>query len=217
MWTGVLFFSVIGYSKTKLAVIESHEAHPHRKQIEELFKSKLDPAVDVRYINFYEANGDLTEATALKALDDAKSADVIHLSWNLPDEPAFSKIKKRLQQLAGKKILIAAAGAPSGRELSAPLSKTVMGQVPDAFVIGELTKKARPAINSYYGEPLFTALQAPEGHLGSSFSSVLFTVSLVNAVEKDPTKKNWKKHLRARKSSSLKAFPDLKDLGILNP
>jgi hypothetical protein len=118
-----------------------------------------------------------------------------------------------LRKLAKNKILISAGGAPTGRELSGPLSKTVMGQIPESFIIGELSKKNRLVLNSYYGEPMFTAIAAPEGLPGSSFSSVLFTSALVNAMDKDP-RKDWKRNLRVRKLSSQEVYPDLKDLGL---
>lgn len=212
-FAGVFFFCLTGFAKVKLVVIESHESHPHRKNVEELFKSKLDSAVEVTYLNFYEANGELREETALKAVKLAEGADVVHLSWNLPDDPRFSKLKSSLRKLAKNKILISSAGAPSGRELSGPLSKTVMGKIPESFIIGELGKRNRLVVNSYHGDPMFTALPAPEGQPGSSFSAVLFSAALVNAMALDP-KKNWKKELKARKASMGKAFPDLKDLGL---
>lgn len=197
-----------------LYVIDSYEGHPHRKNIEALFKKELGSCpVHVEYRNLYNSKGDLLEEPALKVLKEAEQkADLVHLSWNLPMNPGFSKIVAQLNRISQKKILVGASGAPQDGVLTAKLSTTVMGQVQGAILIGELNSKGHLALNSYYGPELLTALRAPDAHPGSSFSSVIFTSRLACAYAKD-SKKNWKESLRKRKEKSG-LTPSLRDLGL---
>ncbi|MDZ7840872.1 MAG: hypothetical protein U5R46_08650 [Gammaproteobacteria bacterium] len=89
------------------------------------------------------------------------------------------------------------------------LSETVMGNVHHALVIGALGENGGLSGNSVRGK-LLTALPAPIGTLGSSYSAALFTAKLAEVLCR---KKDFDLQvLSANKQNSLQKYPSFEEL-----
>jgi hypothetical protein len=199
-----------------ICLLDTGKLHQHGRNLEKLFRKELKPCPDCRFEprSIYEADGRLNEKTFLRELDRAAGrCDLVHLSWNLPAEEKFSKVIEKLNSLARQKIVIAASGE-SETGAPVPLSKTVMGQVKEAFLIGELDSQKKLPRAAYYGPELLSAWPAPQGFPGSSFSSVLLTTAWAKAMAKHPeiTPTEWKSRVRAAKARSVHSFPTVVEL-----
>lgn len=121
----------------------------------------------------YNKDGELSEKTFIESLNKAlKETDIIHLSWNIESSIKTQRIEDSLNKAAKIKLVVAAAGAPSGGpNLQRPLSETVMGKVKEALIVGELNPNSRKIhMNSYTGPEMFVALTTVKNKNGSSFS-----------------------------------------------
>lgn len=175
--------------KVRIAVFDSGKGSIHESNVTALLKQALKSCAECEYRAYpiYNWNGELSVGRFLSALTRAKeSADILHFSWNIERSASTSGIEELLQEIAKEgKIIVAAAGESTkqGRKLL-KLKETVMGKAPGVFLIGELSPRGWLNLRSNYGDELFTALPAPPGLRGSSFSSIAFTAELAQALVK---------------------------------
>ncbi len=175
--------------KVQIAVFDSGKGSSHESKVTALLKRALKDCADCEYRAYpiYNWSGELSVGRFLSALTRAKEfADILHFSWNIERSPKTADIEEMLQKMAKQgKIIVAAAGESTkhGRKIL-KLSETVMGKVPGVFLIGELSPRGWLSLQSNYGDELFTALPAPPGMRGSSFSSVAFTGKLAQVLGK---------------------------------
>lgn len=145
---------------------------------------------------------------------------------SLPDNAAFvffdfnmraNEANKELVELLNKKVdsglvVVGAAGGPGPAEASSPLSRTILGQVHGALIIGELGERDRlfPVIG-FYGPEMLTALRAPRDIVGQGYSPLIFTANLASNWQKR-TSSEWVEHFRTKKLKTRKLWLDLGDL-----
>jgi hypothetical protein len=201
--------------KIVIAVLDDGASHEEKivKALKELLKNCRSCQIETYPI--YKKNGDLTTSSFLDALKAAKKAQIINLSWNIPATLQTGEIEMGLAEAAKKQIIVAAAGAPSGNQITRPLSETVIGKIPHILVVGELSKKGHLSMNSYYSEDILTALTPVGENKGSSFSVVKLTAAIAKALSSGVfTKQEAVNLLRQKKQQSFKQYPSLKELGL---
>lgn len=123
---------------------------------------------------------------------------------------------KELVQLLNEKaknglVVVGTAGVPKVDETSGPLSRTVLGQVEGALIIGELGQKDRLMPTGFYGPEMLTALRPPKELVGQGYSPLIFAATLaVQWHKRSP--QEWMEYFRAKKTKSRKIWMDLNDL-----
>lgn len=174
-----------GQSRTlKVAVLDTPAGHSHSQNVIAVIESNYSAScrLEVELFPVYE-RGNLTVPGFLAALQESRefNPDITNISWNTLYRSAYEPIVRELQKVSDTGFLVTASGQNLSPDGIHALSSTVMGRVPRALVIGELSKRGRLARYNVHGE-LFTALPAPDGTLGSSFSAALFTGKLAERV-----------------------------------
>jgi hypothetical protein len=235
----LLFIMLLGNfslaSAIQIAILDSGVTSNHEKQILDLFHLQLQSCRSCKLISFpiYNKKGELTQDQFLQALKEAekKNVQIIHLSWNLPYDKKFDVVIAEINRISKKIFIVGAAGAHSDAEnLSIfKISDTVMGKVPKALIVGELSPDKKIKQGSWMGPEMITALTPPMKYSGSSFSAVLFSSELAKTLAKydlksniktDPKSKNDKsfsiedilKKIKKNRDLSPDPFPTLKQL-----
>lgn len=166
-------------------------------------------------VNFtpYAKDGSV-DMTAVKDKVASLPADTsfVFFDYNLK----VNESNKDLVQVLNKRaeaglVVVGSAGAPKENESSGPLSRTVLGQVRGALIIGELAERDRLMPTGFYGPEMLTALRPPRELLGQGHSPLMFAASLAQNWSKR-TSQEWIDHLRSQKTKSRKLWLDLKDM-----
>lgn len=168
----------------KVAVLDTPLGHPHSRNVIRVIESNYSAScrLEVELFPIYE-RGNLTVPRFLSALRKSRefSPVITNISWNTLYHEAYEPIVRELRKVSQTGFLVTAGGQDLSPHGIHALSDTVMGKVPGALVIGALSEDGRLARRSVHGE-LLTALPAPDGTLGSSFSAALFTGKLAERV-----------------------------------
>ncbi len=115
------------------------------------------------------------------------------------------------KQVAQNHLVLAAAGVPPNKEEgSCPLAKTMMGQVTDAIIVGELTDGDRLLSQCYYGPEMLTAVRPPHDLNGQGFAALNFAAHWAHRWEHHKPQE-WLTFLRARKAKSKRIWPELEE------
>jgi hypothetical protein len=202
-----------------IAVLDTGEHSPHQAKVVAALKALLVDCriCEIKTFPIYDSQGSLSEKTFLPALKRAAAeSKIIHLSWNTLSTPQMKEIEVELNRVSKVRVVIAAAGVPE-TEIAAPLSKTVMGKIPQVLIVGEAGPKGHLVANSYFGPEMLTALSVPEGApRGSSFSSLKLTAAIAKLMAKNPQKSSSQifEELQKAKKKSFSNQPTLSELGL---
>lgn len=123
---------------------------------------------------------------------------------------------KNLVEILNKKVqaglvIVGSAGAPKANETSSSLSHTVLGQVQNALIIGELGERDRLVPTAFYGPEMLTALRPPKDKIGQGYSPLIFAASLAGQWSRHSSQE-WTEHFKNKKSKSRKLWLDLNDM-----
>lgn len=168
-------------------------------------------ACEVKNLTPYNEDGNLNRAALATALDTAVGQiQVLFLSWNEVANAQNQAWVDSLKKLsAAGVVLIGPAGEPSGSNPALSLSRTVLGQIPDAVIVGDLNEREGLLRRSFYGPEMLTALKAPrDAEVGTGQASSMFAARLAKEWNKK-TQAEWISHFRARKSASRRIWPGL--------
>ncbi|MGZ3742519.1 MAG: hypothetical protein ACXVB1_06995 [Pseudobdellovibrionaceae bacterium] len=160
----------------------------------------------------YDEKGSYSEKDLLEKMKTSQDIAFYFFSWN---KKATDKNKDLLSALSEKiesgKLVIAATGQAAEGEPVLPLSRTLMGQVKDAIIIGEIIGNERMVPQSYYGPEMLTAIRAPKDIASQGAGPLYFIARLANSWGKrKPTE--WLEHFKTKKAKSRKIWLDVDDL-----
>lgn len=186
----------------------SHEARVRETLLELLRQKGISRAlVEPRLTSLpiYESDGRLPKRRFLEQIARAgESCDLVHLSWNLPHAEGTIEIEGALESLGREKaVLVAAAGGPP-TGLQRPLADSVLGRVASALIVGERGVDGL-IYPSYTGPEMLTALPAPAGTQGSSFSSLILTAEII-ARWQTRTSEGWRAWARERRDAMASEY-----------
>ncbi|MBL7669437.1 MAG: hypothetical protein JNM39_03015 [Bdellovibrionaceae bacterium] len=137
---------------------------------------------------------------------------IIYLHWN---EPTNKKTEVLVDQLNDKLshsvVLVGYAGQPKTTGPTIPLNKTILGQIHQALIVGELTERERLLPQLFWGPEMITAVKPPREYLEQGLSPLLFVSTLAKKVHQRKSQ-DWPDHLRLRKSKNKKLWPEINDL-----
>jgi hypothetical protein len=108
-------------------------------------------------------------------------------------------------------LIVASAGTPKAAESSSPLSRTVLGQVHGAVIIGELTERDALMPLGFYGPEMLTALRPPKDMIGKGLTPLIFVSHLAYKWPKRSSQE-WSDYFKTKKMKSRKIWLDLDDL-----
>lgn len=171
-------------------------------------------ACEVRNITPYDDKGELDLPKISAQLEQAQnSISFLFVTWNERVSTKNASVLEALKKAAGQGlIIVGAAGLPKSEEDSAPLSKTLLGQVPDSIIIGELGEKDRLFGNSYFGPEMLTAIRPPKGLIGQGFSPALFAARLASQFNKKASASDWMVHIKSKKTANRRIWLSLDDI-----
>lgn len=167
---------------------------------------------EIRNLTPYDDKG-VYDPEKLVATLQALPAEVsfIFIDWN---ERSSDKNKNVVEVLNQKQseghLLIAAAGVPPTNEGTCPLNRTLMGQVNDGLIIGELAERDRLLAQCYYGPEMLSAIRPPRDYMGQGLAPLYFVSRLASHWNKRKPQ-DWPSYLKARKAKSKKIWTELED------
>ena len=156
---GVCFLTspikVFAFSEKCIALLDAPVGNSHQKKVFQILKSNIKKCTSCEVKNFpiYEKNGDLKKSKFLSQIESAsKACRLLHLSWNTEFTVEYQEVVNALQSAIQQgHLIVAAAGAPSEGKIAAPIQQSVLGQVKDIILVGELDSKNKLVINSFFG------------------------------------------------------------------
>lgn len=188
----------------------------------EEFETKIKPLFDEKakcknceLVNYtpYTKEGTLDVAALQERINSLPlDTSFVFFDFNLKStettKPLIEAINKRTDLGL---VVVGSAGVPRDNEASGPLSKTVLGQVRGALIIGELGERDRLIPSGFYGPEMLTAIRPPKDMLGQGRSPLIFAAELAdNWTRKSP--QEWSEHFRSKKMKTRKIWLDLGDL-----
>ncbi|KYG63126.1 hypothetical protein AZI86_15540 [Bdellovibrio bacteriovorus] len=188
----------------------------------EEFDSKIKPLFDDKagcknceLVNYtpYTKEGELDTAALQERIDSLPSStSFVFFDFNLKSneqtKPLIEAINKRADLGL---VVVGSAGVPKENEASGPLSKTMLGQVRGALIIGELGERDRLIPTGFYGPEMLTALRPPKDMIGQGHSPLIFAANLADKWSKR-SPQEWSEHFRTKKMKTRKIWLDLGDL-----
>jgi hypothetical protein len=186
------------------------------------FESKIKPLFDEKarcknceLVNYtpYTKEGALDVAALQERIDSLPSnTSFVFFDFNLKVHEATKPLIETLNKRTDLGlIVVGSAGVPKENEASGPLSKTVLGQVRGALIIGELGDRDRLVPNGFYGPEMLTALRPPKDMIGQGYSPLIFAANLADRWDKRSSQE-WNEFFRTKKMKTRKIWLDLGDL-----
>lgn len=168
---------------------------------------------DLRNLTVYDDKGVFSEKQTLTELEqNAQGAQLVLINMNWRYKAEEHKVTVDLfKKLAAKNILLlGSAGYPKEGESSAPLSRTVLTQIPEMVIIGEINERERLLGSSYFGPEMLTAIKPPRDYIGKGLGPSFFTAKLaLNFTRKLPA--DWLSHFRTQKMKSRRIWPQVEE------
>lgn len=203
-------------SPVVLGIVDQRSKSDFESQLLPVLKAQLQEctACEIRNLTPYSQTGQFDASLVPQSLEASGNAiHVLLINWNEKiNKESGQQIKEILTQLSLRGVLVvASAGMPKDGDSSAPLHRTILGQVPNAIIIGELGETDRLWGSSYYGPEMLTALRPPREQIGQGIASALFASKLSAKLNKKNTGE-WIEYLKMKKKNTRKIWLDLDDL-----
>lgn len=203
-------------SKTTVIYFGQIKAEEFELKIKPVFADYVKSCKSCEILNYtpYTKEGEVDFESLKERVESLpEGASFVFFDFNM----RATDTNKELVELLNKKadsglVIVGAAGGPRSTEASSPLSRTILGQVQGALIIGELGDRDRlyPVIG-FYGPEMLTALRAPRDLLGQGYSPLIFTANLASNWQKRSSSE-WVEHFRTKKMKTRKLWLDLGDL-----
>lgn len=202
-------------TKTTVVFFGLQKAEDFEIKVKPLFAEKVRPCKSCEIINFtpYTAEGEVDmEALHERVESLPPGTSFVFFDFNMK----VTEQNKALVDLLNKKVesglvVVGTAGAPKATEASGPLSRTLLGQVHGALIIGELAERDRLMPTGFYGPEMLTAVRPPKEILGQGYGPLIFAAALAENWQKR-TSSEWVEYLRNKKMKSRKIWLDMGDM-----
>lgn len=193
------------------------------QESQEDFEKKVKPAFEqfkgscknceITNLTPYDEKGNYAEKLLVEAFKNSpEEVSIFFFSWNKRATDQNKELVPLLgEQSAKGRLVVAPTGHAAEGEAGLALSRTVMGQVKDVVIIGEITGNERMLPQSYFGPEMMTAIRAPKDFLGQGGGPLYFASRLAGVWSKR-TATDWIQHFRTKKERSRKIWLDTYDL-----
>lgn len=201
--------------KTTVVYFGQMKNEEFESKVKPLFAEKIGSCKSCELINFtpYTKEGEV-DGAALKERIETLPADTsfVFFDYNMRVNEQNKGVLEALNKKADAGlIVVGTAGAPKTAEASGPLSRTLLGQVHGALIIGELAERDRLMPTGFYGPEMLTALRPPKDMMGQGHSPLLFAAALAEKWPKR-TSQEWADYFRTKKMKTRKIWLELGDL-----
>lgn len=167
---------------------------------------------EITNVTPYNEAGEFVREQVASAIQKLPSnTSLFFFSWNEPldekNQPWIEELRKKIQFGV---LVLGPAGEPVGEGPSVALKKTLLGQIPEVLIIGELNERERLPHNSFYGPEMLTAICPPKEWIGQGLAPHFFAGRFAREFSKK-TSAEWVTHLKGKKLSTRKIWPNLVD------
>lgn len=212
-WGAALAQAAVPSGKTRVVYFGQGTSDDFEKKIKPLFDSQSCRSCELVNYTPYTKEG-LVDLQGLRERVESlpDNASFVFFDFNMKVNDQNKDLVELLNKKADKGLLVvASAGAPKVNEASSPLSRTVLGQVKNALIIGELGDRDRLMPTAFYGPEMLTALRPPKDKIGQGYGPLIFAASLAERWQKH-TSQEWAEHFKNKKIKSRKLWMDLNDM-----
>ncbi|WP_415061974.1 hypothetical protein [Bdellovibrio sp.] len=201
--------------KTTVIYFGQQKAEDFETKVKPLFAEQARPCKSCEIVNYtpYTKDGAVDmEALRERISSLPQGTSFVFFDFNMK----VNDHNKELVEVLNKKaeaglVVVGTAGAPQAKEASSPLSRTVLGQVHGALIIGELAERDRLMPTGFYGPEMLTALRPPKEIMGQGYSPLIFAAVLAENWQKRSSQE-WVEYFRSKKMKSRKIWLDLGDM-----
>ncbi len=212
-WGAALSHAAVPSGKTTVIYFGQQKQADFDTKIKPVFDSQACKSCELVNYTPYTKEGTVDMAALQERIESLPdNASFVFFDFNLK----VNEHTKDLVDLLNKKtakglVIVGSAGSPKVNEASSPLSRTVLGQVKDALIIGELGEKDRLIPTAFYGPEMLTALRPPKDKIGQGYSPLIFAANLADRWQRH-SPQEWTEHFKNKKAKSRKLWLDLNDM-----
>lgn len=207
--------AAVPFGKTLVVYFGQQKAEDFEFKVKPLFMEKAKPCKTCELVNFtpYNKEGVVDMDALFERIESLPAGtSFVYFDFNFK----VTEKTKALVVLLNKKaesglVVVGTAGAPPPDEASGPLSRTMLGQVQGALIIGELAERDRLMPTGFYGPEMLTAVRPPRDLLGQGFAPLIFAAALAENWQKR-SGTEWLEYLRTKKMKTRKLWLDLSDM-----
>lgn len=212
-WGAAFAHASVPTGKTTVVYFGTQNQEDFDKKIKPVFDSQSCKSCELVNYTPYTKEGTVDMPGLRERVESLpETASFVFFDFNMK----VNENNKELVDLLNKKVqkglvVVGSAGAPKANETSSSLSRTVLGQVQNALIIGELGERDRLAPSAFYGPEMLTALRPPKDKIGQGYSPLIFAANLAENWSKHSSQQ-WTEHFKNKKSKSRKLWLDLNDM-----
>jgi hypothetical protein len=219
---GIIFsshFSIVQAAlpldKTTVAYIGPVSEGDFQAKVKPLFLEKSRSCRTCEITNWtpYKATGEVDKEALLEKIRNLPpQTNIVFFDFNMKATDLNRSLIEVLNQKAEEGlIIVGTAGVPPATESSGPLSRTVLGQVNKAIIIGELAERDRLMPSGFYGPEMLTAVRPPKDMMGQGMGPLIFAAALSEARSKNVSR-DWVSYLREKKMKTRKIWLEMNDV-----
>lgn len=205
----------IDKTHTTVAYFSLNGKEHFETKVKPIFKDNASACKSCEIMNLtpYTKEGQVDVEALAKAIEAIpRQTSFVFMDFNLKNSDDNKEVLEALNGKANKGIIVvASAGQPIGAEASSPLSRTILGQVQDAVIIGELSERDRLMPQGFYGPEMLTAVRPPKDKIGQGFGPLIFASTLAENWTKRSSNQ-WIAYFKEKKMKTRKIWLDLNDL-----
>ena len=203
--------------KVILGVVADVPQDQFETKFQNFFKEQWSgcSSCELKNLTPYDAKGLLDRAALPRSIDSAQGQiQILFVSWNEAFAPEAELLLASLKKLTATGVLlIGPAGEPQANKPSQALSRTLIGEVPDALIIGDLNEREGLLSRSFYGPEMLTALRTSKDLPNAPSAAAAFSARLTRDWGKK-TNEQWVSHFRTKKSVSRRIWPGLDEFFV---
>lgn len=198
-----------------VSVIDDRSQGEFTTTVDVLFKNQVGGCkwCEIKNRSPYDKNGQFDRANLAQQIKvSSQDSALIYLSWNERVAADTQEITDAIKEAISKGVMVVGdAGVSRPNEPTHNLARTVLGQIPDVLIVGELVEKERLLTDSYFGPEMLTALRTPKEYWGQNLAGAYFASRLVENINKRSAT-DWLAHFKSAKAKSRKLWPSVEDL-----
>lgn len=197
-----------------LGVVESLSKQEFETSYLPLLKEQMSACKTCEVKNYspYNDKGEFDPGQLRSRIEQAgKESKVLLLGYNTRMNSELSPVVETIKKVIQEGLMVVAdVGVANPEEDGAPIAKTLMGQIPEVVLLGEVNERERLIANSYFGPQMLTAVRPPRDHIGKGYGSIFFVSRLVQSYHRRSVSE-WRDHFHSVKSKSRRIWPPVED------
>lgn len=217
VFCAVTMLSAGAFAQEKVVIgyFSDEKQEDFEKKVKPVFEQFKGNCKNCEIMNLtpYDEKGNYSEKDLLEKVKNPPAEMAFYFfAWNKRVTPQNQELVQILsEKVESGKLVVSPTGHASGGEPGVALSRTVMGQVKDILIIGEIMGNERMLPQSYFGPEMLAAVRAPKDYLGQGFSPLYFATRFA-AVWNKRKPAEWLQHFKTKKAKSRKIWLDTDDL-----